>query len=305
MKYEQIYQGNMVEIFRIAPYFYFRRANLPIREQCNGAFIVGEREVIIVDAPPEGIEMVDEAEKLFHKPVTALCLTHGHSDHVNGLGPYLERDITVYCNYRILSYLDPETSPLERFSSLRGKCRANFAAVHDRVDLRLSGGVDMELFISGDTAHSKGDMFVRLPALDLICAGDSVVEYQTAYFHGADIRGWIYSLRQLAKMKGELILAGHSPELLPYSYITEFADYLCVIEKCARICFTRFHPELLGKTEEERFVNVATDEVSALVEIFFDERSGDVILLEKKAGKTDARRTVRMTLWELIREWIR
>jgi hypothetical protein len=117
--------------------------------------------------------------------------------------------------------------------------------------------------------HSKGDMFIRIPALELICTGDAVVEHQTTYFHGADIRGWIYSLQLLAGMNGKLILAGHSPELLPYSYITEFSSYLSVIEKCARICFMRFHPELLDKIEEERFANVTTDEVRELVDQFF------------------------------------
>jgi glyoxylase-like metal-dependent hydrolase (beta-lactamase superfamily II) len=295
MAYEQIYQGNMVEVFRVTDYLFFRRANLPVRGQCNGAFIVGEREVIIIDAPPEGIEMVDEAEKLFHKPVTAVCLTHGHTDHVNGLASYLERDVTIYCNYRILNYLVP--------MDYRG--RANFTGINGNLTLRISGSVSVEMFILGDTAHSKGDLFIRIPALGLLCTGDSVVEFQTAYFHGADIRGWIYSLQLLAGMNGKLILAGHSPELLPYSYITEFSDYLSIIEKCARSCFMRFHPELLDKIEEERFANVTTDEVKELVEQFFSERNNDTIFLEEKAGPADARRCVRMVLWELIREWIR
>ncbi|MDR1898657.1 MAG: MBL fold metallo-hydrolase [Treponema sp.] len=285
----------MAEVFRVTDYLFFRRANLPVRGQCNGAFIVGEREVVIVDAPPEGIEMADEAEKLFHKPVTALCLTHGHTDHVNGLAPYLERDITVYCNYRILSYLAPADY----------KGRAGFAGINGNLTLRLSGGIDVELFILGETAHSKGDMFIRMPAIGLLCTGDSVVEYQTAYFHGADIRGWIHSLELLAATNGKLILAGHSPEILPYSYITEFAGYLSTIEKCARGCFMRFHPELLDKIEEERFANVTTDEVKELVEQFFSERTKDAVFLEEKAGPVDARRCVRMVLWELIREWIR
>jgi glyoxylase-like metal-dependent hydrolase (beta-lactamase superfamily II) len=309
MACEQVYQGNMVEVFKISPYFYFRRANLPIRGQCNGAFIVGEREVVILDAPPEGIEMLDEAEELFHKPVTAVLLTHGHTDHVDGLPAWLEKDVTVYCNYRVLDKLVPEKAYLQAFSSMRGRCRADFIGVHDRINLCLAdgkeGGIDIELFIMGDTMHSKGDMFVRIPALELVCTGDAVVEYQTAYFHGADIRGWIYSLRQLARLQNKWILPGHNPELLPYSYMTEFADYLSVIERCARICFMRFHPELLGKIDEERFGSVTTDEVKVLVEQFFDERSTDVLFLEEKAGLADARRVVRMTLWEFIREWLR
>jgi glyoxylase-like metal-dependent hydrolase (beta-lactamase superfamily II) len=295
MDYEQIYQGNMVEVFRISDYFYFRRGNLPVRNQCNGAFIVSDTGVIVLDAPPGGIEMVEEVEKLFHKPLIGLCITHEHLDHTEGLAPFLELDISVYCNYRILSYLAPDTK----------KYNANIIGIDGELKLRLAGGIDVELFTLKDITHSRGDMFVRIPKLGIICAGDCVVEFQTAYFHGADTRSWIYALRKLADQKGSYILAGHGPSLFPYSYITEFADYLSVIEKCANLCFPRFHPELLGKTGEERFANVTTDEVKALIEDFFSERSGDVLFLEEKAGKTDARRTVRMVLWELIRAWIR
>lgn len=295
MNYEQIYQGNMVEIFRISDYFYFRRANLPVRDQCNGAFIVSDAGVIIVDAPPGGIEMLEEVEKLFHKPLIGLFLTHGHLDHTKGLAPFLELNIDVYCNYRLLSYLAPDDK----------KFKANFFGVDGELKLHLSGGVDVELFTLKDITHSKGDMFVRIPKLGIICAGDCVVEFQTAYFHGADTHSWIYALRKLADQKGNYILAGHGPELLPHSYITEFADYLSVIEKCARICFLRFHPELLDQIGEVRFANVSTDEIKILIEDFFAERSADVLFLEEKAGETDARRTVRMVLWELIREWLR
>jgi glyoxylase-like metal-dependent hydrolase (beta-lactamase superfamily II) len=295
MGYEQIYQGNMVEIFKVSDSFYFRRANLPVRGQCNGAFIVGSHEVVIVDAPPEGIEMIDEAERLFHKPVTALYLTHGHTDHASGLDPFLDRDITVYCNYRLLKYLVPNNK----------KIRADFNGIEGSLHLCLAGGVNIELFILNDVAHSKGDMFVRISEPGILCTGDCVVEYQTAYFHGADILGWIHSLRRLASIPGKFILAGHSPELLPYSYINEFADYLSVVERCARICFKRFHPDLLGKSDEERFASVNTEEVRELVENFFSEKNDDVTFLEEKAGGLDGRREVRMVLWEFIREWIR
>jgi glyoxylase-like metal-dependent hydrolase (beta-lactamase superfamily II) len=295
MEYECVYQGNMVEVFKISDNFYFRRANLPVRGQCNGAFIVGDREVAIVDAPPGGIEMLDEVEQLFHKPVTALFLTHGHGDHVEGLGPFLDRDLTVYCNYRIMDTVVPRDK----------KCRAGFSGVHDRLDLRLSGGIDIELFILNQTAHSKGDMFVRAPALGIVCTGDCVVEYQTAYFHTADVKSWIYSVRELGAMKGKYILPGHSPELLPYTYTEDFADYLSVVRNCAEVCFDRFHNQSGDQTVKQRCASVTTDEVRQLVETFFTERNADTLFLEEKAGTNDARRVVRMALWEIIREGLR
>jgi glyoxylase-like metal-dependent hydrolase (beta-lactamase superfamily II) len=281
----------MVEVFQVSEYLYFRRANLPVRGQCNGAFIVSDTGVFVVDAPPEGIETVEEAEQLFHKPVVGVILTHGHTDHADGLAPFLDRDLTVYCNYRLLSYLVPQDR----------KIKAHFVGVNGRLDMCLSGGIGVELFILNDVSHSKGDMFIRIPALDLICTGDCVVEYQTAYFHGADTHSWIQCLRRLADEKGSYILAGHGPELFPYSYITDFADHLTVVEKCAKICLDRFHQDLPVKTPPERFASITTTETRELVDRFFAERNDDVLGLEKRAGPEDAKREVRMVLWESLR----
>jgi hypothetical protein len=201
----------------------------------------------------------------------------------------------VYCCHRLLSQLVPRDRP----------CKANIVGVCGHLDLRLSGGVEVELTTLNDVAHSKGDMFVRIPEAEVICTGDSVVEYQTAYFHSSDIALWIYSLRQLAKTRGKYVLAGHGTSLFPHSYIDEFADHLSIVEKCAQICFMRFHPELLGGMEENRFAHVDTEEVRELVERFFEEQGADALYLEGHAGKEDARREVRMALWGFIREWIR
>jgi glyoxylase-like metal-dependent hydrolase (beta-lactamase superfamily II) len=295
MEYEQVYQGNLVEIFRISDYFYFRRANLPVRYQCNGAFIVGEHEVTIVDVPPEGIEMLDEIEKLFKKPVSSIFITHNHRDHVEGLVSYLDLPLNIYCCYRVLDYL----------ASIKESRKANFIGVHGSQKLEIPGGIKVELTTLDDTAHSKGDMLVKIPKLGIICAGDAVTEYKAAYFQTADIHSWIGVLRNLAEEKGRHVLPGHGPSLFPYSYISEFADFLSVVEKTAKVCFDRIHPELIGKgvkAERERFTDISTNIVRELVETYFSERDGDALFLEKKAGDIDARREVRMALWSFIRE---
>jgi glyoxylase-like metal-dependent hydrolase (beta-lactamase superfamily II) len=295
MEYEQVYQGNLVEIFRISDYFYFRRANLPVRYQCNGAFIVGKYEVAIVDVPPEGTEMLDEIEKLFKKPVSSIFLTHNHRDHAEGLASYLDFPLNIYCCYRALDYL----VPVKEFK------KANFFGVRGNLKLEMAEGIKVELITLDDTAHSKGDMLVKIPELGIVCAGDVVVEYKAAYFQTADIHSWIGVLRNLAEEKSRYVLSGHGPSLFPSSYISEFADFLSVIEKTAKICFDRIHPELIGKgvkAERERFTNISTDKVRELVETYFSERDGNALFLEKKAGDADARREVRMALWSFIRE---
>jgi glyoxylase-like metal-dependent hydrolase (beta-lactamase superfamily II) len=294
MEFEKIYQGNLVEIFRISDYFYFRKADLPVRGQCNGAFIVGETGVAIVDATPGGIEMADESEKLFNKPVTAICLTHGHGDHIDGLKDWLDRDITVYCSRRVIEGLDPSFF----------KRRVNFVGIEGPVQLRLAGNVKVDLIPNNDVAHSKWDTFIRIPSVGVVCTGDSVVEYQTAYFHSADIRSWILSLRRLAKEKGTWVLAGHGETLFSYSYINEFADYLAVIERCAQICLQRRWPNP-SETADPRFVDLTSADVRGEVEKLFAEKGEDTRSLEERAGPEDARREVRMVLWAMVRMYIR
>lgn len=294
MAFEKIYNGNMVEIFKISDYFYFRKADLPVRGQCNGAFIVGETGVAIVDATVDSIEMAEESEKLFHKPVVAIYLTHGHGDHTDGLKDWLDRNVTVYCSHRFIEELDA--------SFFRGK--VNYVGIDGMLKLNLAENIKVDLFTNNDVAHSKWDMFVRIPELGVICTGDSVVEYQTAYFHSADIRSWISSLRRLADQKGTYILAGHGQTLFPYSYINEFADFLMVIERCAKTCLTRHWPNP-NETADERFMQLTSADVKEVVEQFFAENNEDARFLEKKAGPVDARREVRMVLWSMIRLYIR
>jgi glyoxylase-like metal-dependent hydrolase (beta-lactamase superfamily II) len=152
--------------------------------------------------------------------------------------------------------------------------------------------------------HSKWDMFVHVKELGVLCTGDAVVEYETAYFHTADIRSWILSLEKLADMKGRWVLAGHGASLFPYSYIRDFAAHLKGVEKSAKICLSRYNanPRL---TDKERFADAGTAKVGKLVDAYFAEGGPDAGFLEKNAGKEDARREVRMVLWSMIREFLR
>ncbi|MDR3247252.1 MAG: MBL fold metallo-hydrolase [Treponema sp.] len=296
---ELVHQGNMVEVFKVSERFYFRRANLPLRWQCNGAYIVGDSSVAVVDAPPQGTaEILAEAERLFAKPVTALFLTHAHGDHFFGLPEYLETGaagrLTVYCSRRVIDTLAPElrNSPL------------SFVGVDGSLTLCFSGGIDLELFCPQDPMHSKWDMFVHIKEPGLICAGDAVVEYQNAYFHNADIHAWILGVRRLAERNVKWVLPGHGPELFPPSYIADFAHHLSSLEMAAKECLERLRKPA-GENEKSRPLDTGTAEIADLVEKYFAERGALAREIQERVGDKDARREVRMVLWEMLRELIR
>jgi hypothetical protein len=181
--------------------------------------------------------------------------------------------------------------------------RTCFVGVEGGARLCFSGGMELELLTLPDTAHSKWDLFVFIPGEGILCTGDAVVEYQTAYFHGADIQSWISSLRHLAGLKGRAVLSGHGPSLFPWNYIGEFADFLETLERAARTCLARYGDS--WKTDKERFALVDTASVRTLVDQYFAEGEEDARFIAAKAGDDDGRREVRMVLWSFIREYIR
>jgi glyoxylase-like metal-dependent hydrolase (beta-lactamase superfamily II) len=294
MIFEQVYQGNLVEIFKISDQFYFRRGNLQDRGQCNSAFIVSDRSVAIIDAPPGAIEMIDEAEKLFHKPVTEIFITHGHWDHVDGLSDFLDKDITIYCSYRLLDTIVPWDKTY----------KAHFVGVDGKITFRLAGDIKVELFTLNDVVHSKWDMFIRFPELGVLCGGDCINEYQTAYFHSSDIETWIASLRKLAAEGGQWILPGHGQELFPYSYVNDFADHLMLVEKIARNCFDESWPNP-SEHADERFSHLTVPEIHEAVSNYFTKKSKDTITLVDRIGDADAQREVRAILYAICRMYIR
>ncbi|MDR3119786.1 MAG: MBL fold metallo-hydrolase [Clostridiales bacterium] len=299
--FERIYAdaGKRVKIYRVSPTLYYRKADLAERGQCNTAFVVGDAGVAVVDAPPGAAELADEAMELFHKPVTAVYLTHAHGDHIDGLPDFLDREVAIYCSRRYAEALNADGK----------RCRADLVGIDGRLSLTLSGGVPVELFTAGDVMHSKYDMFVWLPDVGALCTGDSVVEYQTAYLHTADVTGWINGLQRLAqKPGGKWILPGHADVPLPYSYIGEFAEFLKVVRRAAARCFDAFEPDT--PPDGNRFAGVGAEKLAALVDRFFDgglsaaEGLADAARLTRLAGVQDARREVRMALWAMIREYL-
>lgn len=289
---EKVYEGNLVEVFEVLPDIYFRKANLPVRDQCNGAYFVGDYGVAAVDAPPGGIEMVEEAQKIFEKPIRWLFLTHGHGDHINGLDDFLDLDITIFCHRRLLDDLKPK---------LKSK-KVNFVGVEGCLPMQFSG-LEVELFTLPDITHSKWDMFIRLPQMGILCTGDAVVEYQTAFYHGTDLDTWIRSLKQLAGEEGKYIFAGHANEPYEYRYIDSFIDHLETVQCAAKDCFNKYNAGG-GKTDKERFAGASSEDIAVFVEKYFRESDDVTAKIVERAGG-EAQRQVRMALYALAREVLR
>ncbi len=87
----------------------------------NSAFIVGDDDVIVVDAPESSREMLAAIRAVTSKPVRYLVNTHWHDDHITGDHVYRDAfpGIEIVGHPQLREYL-PSTGETNRHSMLEG-----------------------------------------------------------------------------------------------------------------------------------------------------------------------------------------
>jgi len=278
---ERVYEKNLVEIFRVTPNLYFRKADLMTRGQCNGAFLVGPGSVGVVDAPtPEGAaEMIEEARALFGLDISFVFITHGHEDHIGGFPVFLGRDITIFCSERLV----------HRLPRGAGEARATIVGVRDRTSV-LMAGLELECQALDGTAHSPWDMFVRVPSAKLVCAGDVVVDHSLLHFHYADVEGWIANLKGLESGRDEFVLPGHG-DIRPISKVAETIELIATLRRAAERCLSRLTSAEIGAIGERR--------IDEIVSVYLAGGEPDAAAVRDYAGD-GAHRELRMVLRHLL-----
>ena len=71
---QKLYEGNLVEIFRFSQNVYFRKADLHTRHQCNGAFLVGNSSIAVIDVSSTLIPPDKEKGIVPSIPTKELCI---------------------------------------------------------------------------------------------------------------------------------------------------------------------------------------------------------------------------------------
>jgi cyclase len=176
----------------------------------NTGFIVGSKEVIVIDAKmtaDAAKAMLAEIAKVTPNPVKYIVLTHSDGDHVNGLVGF-PKGLTIVSSANCKkemeeAFKDPKMSELAAYLPTR-----TFAAA-GKLDI---DGAHLELLPVGP-AHTSGDMVVYLPAQKLAFVGDLVFQGREPLIHhqkGGTSTGVVETMKKLLALDADMYLAGHT-----------------------------------------------------------------------------------------------
>ena len=187
----------------------------PLGTNCVVLWEDGQKACTVVDpgmSSPDGAQELEDFFDAHELTPDAILLTHGHFDHVWGVGKLLAR-------YRIPVYLHPEdvdimdrttgASAMQSFSFLK----------HDFPTVPLADG---DVITTAGTAwtvihtpgHTPGSVCYYSARNNLLLSGDTLFQRSIGRtdLHGGSMMQIIQSLRLLAQLHDEtLILPGHGP----------------------------------------------------------------------------------------------
>ncbi len=283
---ERVYEKNLVEIFKLTPNLYFRKADLMTRGQCNGAYFFDDGNVGVVDVPTlEGAaEIVEESRFLFGSPVRFIFITHGHEDHMDGLPAFLDQNVTIFCSERLV----------DRLPKGESATRAAVVGVRDRTRVRMAS-LEVECHALPGTVHSPCDMVVRVPQARLLCTGDTVVDLSLLHFHNADVENWITTLKMLSETPDQIVLPGHG-EIYPFSKVAECAGFIALLKQAAESCLSGLSAQEIMKISEDR--------LNEIVSAYLSGSEPEAVHIRNGAG-VGAERELRMVLRSLLYKELR
>ncbi|MBQ8092310.1 MAG: MBL fold metallo-hydrolase [Clostridia bacterium] len=159
---------------------------------------------LIVD-PGTGFAHIQETTS--GKPIQAVLLTHGHIDHIIGLGPFIEQKIPIYIHEKDREMLsDPEKNLSVEFG--RGiTFDVDVHVLRDGEHLQLIGE-DIEVIST--PGHTPGSVCFRTG--NILISGDTLFagSYGRTDFPGGSMRQMVDSLCRLKALPGEtLVYPGH------------------------------------------------------------------------------------------------
>ena len=192
----------------------------PMWSPTSSTLIHGENDAILVDTPVtfDQVDAVADWVQSFGKHLTAIYITHGHSDHWIGLRRMLEHypDARTLATAKVreravYEATDPGVSAYWH-ATFPGEIPAE-PVIPDQYDdpvIELEGQL-LEVISIGqaDTEHST---ILHIPSADAVVGGDLVynqVHMMTVETDEKRREDWIANLSQLAALEPRIVVSGH------------------------------------------------------------------------------------------------
>jgi len=179
----------------------------------NTAFVVGKKEVILIDAKmseESAKAELAEIQKLTQNPVKYIILTHSDGDHVNGLSGFPKGlPIIAHANTKKDmedAFKDPKMSALAPYLPNQTMTASQPMTLDS---------VRLELLYFGP-AHTSGDLVVYLPDQKIAFVGDLVFVGRDPLIHrqkGGTSIGLAQNLQKMLALDADTFLCGHADPL--------------------------------------------------------------------------------------------
>ena len=175
----------------------------------------GECWIVDPGLPPQPDQMIDCVSRLSLRPA-AILLTHGHADHIAGVGPLRRRwpDVPVYIGRPDQGMLNDAQENLSAgFGVPLTTGVADPVALEPRQEMKLA---QLQWEVLDTSGHSPGGRSLHCPSRKLVLVGDALFAGSIGRtdLPASDGGRLVANIRQhLLSLPDETrVLAGHGPE---------------------------------------------------------------------------------------------
>lgn len=165
-------------------------------------FLVSDKGVIVVDAPPSTGERLSYAiGNVTTAPVQKFVYSHSHGDHVGGAGQFAGANVDFIAHEETAAVLAKLADPSRPVPT---------ATFHDKKTIKV-GNQTLELSYKG-VNHQAGNIFIYAPAQKILMFVDVIFPKWVPFYQlglAESVPGFIESHDQVLEYDFDIFLGGH------------------------------------------------------------------------------------------------